>query len=48
MSITLLAMDGSVKRIENVERYYKASFCNGVVVITKDGAETYYTNYKVI
>ena len=47
MKIMLEAMDGGVKVIHNVESYYSASFCNGVVVITKDGGETYYTNYKI-
>lgn len=43
----LKAMDGGLKVIHEVEGYYLASFCNGVVVRTKDGAERYYTNYKI-
>lgn len=47
MRILLEAMDGSLKVINNAEAYYLASFCNGVVVRTKDGGERYYTNYKI-
>ena len=47
-TITLQALDGSIKVIKNVEAVYKLNGQNVTVVIDNNGGETYYSNFKLV
>ena len=47
-TITLQALDGSIKVIKNVEAVYQLNGQNVIVVRDNTGAETYYNNFKLV
>lgn len=47
-TVTLQAMDGSIKVIKNVEGVYQLNNQNVIVVIDNNGGETYYNNFRLV
>ena len=47
-TVTLQAMDGSIKIIKNVEGVYKLNAQSVIVVIDNNGGETYYNNFRLV
>lgn len=47
-TITLQAMDGSIKVIKNVEVVYQLNNQNVIVIRDNNGGETYYNNFRLL